>query len=100
MAEAEKSTGSDNAKDILTKIENKSRKIESLIKQLKFLIRIRVSHLKVLKRKKKNLNSIGLVFLPKTNDARFSVHKALMTINDVEGMLHSSYPQYYDILMK
>ncbi|MFQ6632806.1 hypothetical protein Gotur_012369 [Gossypium turneri] len=51
MAEVKKSVGSDNAEDILTKIENKSLKIESLIKQLKFLIRIRISHLKVLKGK-------------------------------------------------
>ncbi|MFQ6644203.1 hypothetical protein Gotur_017573, partial [Gossypium turneri] len=120
MAEAEKSVGSDNAKDILTKIENKSQKIESLIKQLKFLIRIRVSYLKVLKGKK-ILNSIGLVcfflkyklieviktalegFPPQDKRCKYvnwiGVHKALMTIKDVEGMLRSLYPQYYDILM-
>ncbi|MBA0878920.1 hypothetical protein Goshw_009040, partial [Gossypium schwendimanii] len=79
MAETEKSAGSDNTEDILAKIENKSLKIESLIKQLKFLILIQVSHLKY-------ANWIG-------------VRKALMAIKDVEGILRSLDPQYYDILM-
>ncbi|KAG4172802.1 hypothetical protein ERO13_A11G020500v2 [Gossypium hirsutum] len=43
MAEAKKSMGFDNVEDILTKIENKSLKIESLIKQYKFIEAIKTA---------------------------------------------------------
>ncbi|MFQ6651703.1 hypothetical protein Gotur_023918, partial [Gossypium turneri] len=120
MAETEKSAGSDNTKDILAKIENKSLKIESLIKQLKFLILIQVSHLKVLKGKKKP-NFVRLIcfylrykpieaikialegYPPQDERCKYAnwigVHKALMAIKDVEGILRSLDPHYYDILM-
>ncbi|MBA0768765.1 hypothetical protein Gotri_017545 [Gossypium trilobum] len=89
MAEAKKSVGSDNAEDILTKIENKSLKIESLIKQYKFIeaIKTALEGYPPLDERCKSANWIG-------------VHKALMAIKDVEGMLRSLDPQYYDILMK
>ncbi|MBA0831151.1 hypothetical protein Goarm_015635, partial [Gossypium armourianum] len=88
MAEVKKSVGSDNAEDILTKIENKSLKIESLIKQYKFIEAIKTALEGYPPRDErcKSANWIG-------------VHKALMAIKDVEGMLHSLDPQYYDILM-
>ncbi|KAK8293911.1 hypothetical protein V6Z11_D06G221000 [Gossypium hirsutum] len=89
MAKAEKSVGSDNAKDILTKIENKSQKIESLIKQYKLIevIKTALEGFPPQDKRCKYVNWIG-------------VHKALMTIKDVEGMIRSLYPPYYDILMK
>ncbi|KAB2055228.1 hypothetical protein ERO13_A11G020500v2 [Gossypium hirsutum] len=89
MAEAKKSMGFDNVEDILTKIENKSLKIESLIKQYKFIeaIKTALEGYPPQDERCKSANWIG-------------VHKALMAIKDVEGMLRSLDPQYYDILMK
>ncbi|KAG8472126.1 hypothetical protein CXB51_036396 [Gossypium anomalum] len=89
MAEVEKSMGSDNVEDILTKIENKSLKIESLIKQYKPIEAIKIA-----------LES----YPPQDERCKFAnwigVRKALMAIKDVEGILRSLDPQYYDILMK
>ncbi|PPD98318.1 hypothetical protein GOBAR_DD04651 [Gossypium barbadense] len=88
MAETEKSTGSDNTEDILAKIENKSLKIESLIKQYKPIKAIKIA-----------LES----YPPQDERCKYAnwvgVHKALMAIKDVEGILRSLDPRYYDILM-
>ncbi|KAB2049594.1 hypothetical protein ES319_A13G187400v1 [Gossypium barbadense] len=89
MAEAEKFMGSDNVEDILTKIENKSLKIESLIKPYKPIEAIKTA-----------LEG----YPPQDERCKFAnwigVRKALMAIKDVEGILRSLNPQYYDILMK
>ncbi|XP_062175065.1 actin-related protein 2/3 complex subunit 5A [Alnus glutinosa] len=81
----------DNAEAIITRIEHKSRKIESLLKQLKPVEALKTA-----------LEGSP----PMTRDERCKsanwivVHRALMAIKDVDGMLSSLDPEYYDILMK
>ncbi|KAF5953269.1 hypothetical protein HYC85_011213 [Camellia sinensis] len=81
----------DNAEAIITRIEHKSRKIESLLKQYKPVEALKTA-----------LEGSP----PKTRDERCKsanwivVHRALMAIKDVDGMFSSLDPEYYDILMK
>ncbi|KAL0677433.1 hypothetical protein Bca4012_005414 [Brassica carinata] len=64
----------DNAEAIIARIETKSSKIESLLKQYKPVEALKTA-LEV-------------------------VHRALMAIKDIEGMLNALDVEYYDILMK
>ncbi|XP_022922855.1 actin-related protein 2/3 complex subunit 5A isoform X1 [Cucurbita moschata] len=82
--------GADNAEAIITRIEHKSRKIESLLKQSKTVEALKTA-----------LEGSP----PNTRDERCKsanwivVHRALMAIKDVDGMFSSLDPEYYDILM-
>ncbi|KAK8614438.1 hypothetical protein V6N13_122794 [Hibiscus sabdariffa] len=89
MAEAVKPVEPGSEEDILTRIENKSGKIEGLIKEFKPFEALK----------------IALEDSPPQDERCKSanwtvVHKALMAIKDVEGMLLSLDPKYYDVLMK
>ncbi|XVF22795.1 hypothetical protein REPUB_Repub12eG0201800 [Reevesia pubescens] len=90
MAGAEKFVEADNSEAIITRIEHKSRKIESLLKQNKPVEALKTA-----------LEGSP----PMTRDERCKsanwivVHRALMAIKDVEGMFSSLDPEYYDILM-
>ncbi|KAG2672146.1 hypothetical protein I3760_13G026300 [Carya illinoinensis] len=81
----------DNAEAIITRIEHKSRKIESLLKQSKPVEALKTA-----------LEGSP----PMTRDERCKsanwivVHRAIMAIKDVDGLLSSLDPEYYDILMK
>ncbi|GMI86727.1 CROOKED [Hibiscus trionum] len=91
MAGAEKIVEADNSEAIITRIEHKSRKIESLLKQNKPVEALKTA-----------LEGSP----PVTRDERCKsanwivVHRALMAIKNVEGMFSSLDPEYYDILMK
>ncbi|KAJ4716250.1 Actin-related protein 2/3 complex subunit 5 [Melia azedarach] len=91
MAGAEGFVEADNAEAIITRIEHKSRKIESLLKQCKPVEALKTA-----------LEGSP----PKTQDERCKsanwivVHRAIMAIKDVDGMFSSLDPEYYDILMK
>ncbi|KAH7519684.1 hypothetical protein FEM48_Zijuj08G0063300 [Ziziphus jujuba var. spinosa] len=80
----------DNAEAIITRIEHKSRKIESLLKQYKPVEALKTA-----------LEGSP----PNTRDERCKsanwivVHRAIMAIKDVDGMFSSLDPEYYDILM-
>ncbi|KAF5446146.1 hypothetical protein F2P56_031797 [Juglans regia] len=81
----------DNAEAIITRIEHKSRKIESLLKQSKPVEALKTA-----------LEGSP----PMTRDERCKsanwivVHRAIMAIKDVDGLLSSLDAEYYDILMK
>ncbi|XP_073146732.1 actin-related protein 2/3 complex subunit 5A isoform X2 [Henckelia pumila] len=81
----------DNAEAIITRIEHKSRKIESLLKQYKPVEALKTA-----------LEGSP----PKTKDERCKsanwivVHRAIMAIKDVDSLFSSLDPEYYDILMK
>ncbi|KAL3833074.1 hypothetical protein ACJIZ3_007810 [Penstemon smallii] len=81
----------DNAEAIITRIEHKSRKIESLLKQYKPVEALKTA-----------LEGAP----PKTKDERCKsaywivVHRALMAIRDVDSLFLSLDPEYYDVLMK
>ncbi|XP_028754101.1 actin-related protein 2/3 complex subunit 5A-like [Neltuma alba] len=91
MAGAEGFVEADNAEAIMIRIEHKTRKIESLLKQYK--------PVEALKTALEGTHAM-------TRDERCKsahwivVHRALMAIKDVDGMLSSLDPEYYDILMK
>ncbi|KAH9655908.1 actin-related protein 2/3 complex subunit 5A [Citrus sinensis] len=91
MAGAEGFVEADNAEAIIIRIEHKSRKIESLLKQGKPIEALKTA-----------LEGAP----PKTQDERCKsanwivVHRALMAIKDVDFMFSSLDPEYYDILMK
>ncbi|XP_010540224.1 PREDICTED: actin-related protein 2/3 complex subunit 5A [Tarenaya hassleriana] len=91
MAGAGEFVEADNAEAIIARIETKSRKIESLLKQYK--------HVEALKTALEGSP-------PKTLDERCKsanwivVHRAIMAIKDIEGMLNALDREYYDILMK
>ena len=91
MAKAERFVEADNAEAIITRIEHKSRKIESLLKQYKPVEALKTA-----------LEGTYAM----TGDERCKsahwivVHRAIMAIKDVDGMLSSLDPEYYDILMK
>ncbi|KAG8503696.1 hypothetical protein CXB51_001704 [Gossypium anomalum] len=77
MAEAKKFVGFNNVEDILTKIGNKSLKIEyKPIEAIKTMLKCYPPQCEWCK----SMNWIG-------------VHEALMTIKDVEGMICSLDPQ-------
>ncbi|KAL1190996.1 Actin-related protein 2/3 complex subunit 5B [Cardamine amara subsp. amara] len=89
MAGAAEFVEADNA--IMAEIESKSQKIESLLKHYK--------HIEALK--------TALEGSPlKTNDERCKsanwtvVHRVIMTIKDIDGMLNALDAEYYDTLMK
>ncbi|XP_073040845.1 actin-related protein 2/3 complex subunit 5A isoform X2 [Primulina eburnea] len=81
----------DNTEAIITRIEHKSRKIESLLKQYKPVEALKTA-----------LEGSP----PKTKDERCKsanwivVHRAIMAIKDVDNLFSSLDPEYYDILMK
>lgn len=81
----------DNAEAIIARIEHKSRKIESLLKQNKPVEALKTA-----------LEGSP----PKTKDERCKsanwivVHRAIMAIKDVESLFFALDPEYYDILMK
>ncbi|KAK4752321.1 hypothetical protein SAY87_021119 [Trapa incisa] len=81
----------DNAEAIITRIEHKSSKIESLLRQGK--------HVEALKTALEGSP-------PNTRDERCKsanwivVHRALMAIRDLDALFSSLDPEYYDILMK
>ncbi|XP_072963070.1 actin-related protein 2/3 complex subunit 5A [Typha angustifolia] len=81
----------ENLEAIITRIEQKSRKIESLLKQSKPVEALKTalegSTLKTRDERCKSANWIV-------------VHRAMMAIKDVDGMFSSLDPEYYDILMK
>ncbi|TYH31648.1 hypothetical protein ES288_A01G188800v1 [Gossypium darwinii] len=81
MAEAEKFLGSNNIEDILKKIENKSLKIECLIKQYKPIEAIKTM-LKCYPLQYERCKPMNWI----------SVHEALIAIKDVEGMIYSLDP--------
>ncbi|KAG7535557.1 Actin-related protein 2/3 complex subunit 5 [Arabidopsis thaliana x Arabidopsis arenosa] len=91
MAGAAAFVEADNAEEIIARIETKSQKIESLLKQYK--------HVEALKTA---LDDSPLT----THDERCKsanwivVHRAIMAIKDIDGMLNSLAAEYYDILMK
>ncbi|CAA6656415.1 unnamed protein product [Spirodela intermedia] len=81
----------DNVEAIIARIEHKSRKIETLLKQSKPVEALKMA-----------LEGSP----PKTKDERCKsanwiiVHRTIMAIKDVDGMFSSLDPEYYDILMK
>ncbi|KAB1225169.1 Actin-related protein 2/3 complex subunit 5A [Morella rubra] len=90
MAATEGFVEADNTEAIITRIEHKSRKIESLLKQSKPVEALKTA-----------LEGSP----PMTRDERCKsanwivVHRALMAIKDVDGLLSSLDAEYYDILM-
>ncbi|KAL8142238.1 hypothetical protein V2J09_015270 [Rumex salicifolius] len=80
-----------NAEAIILRIEQKSRKIESLLKQYKPVEALKTA-------------LEGAVAITKDERCKSAnwivVHRALMATKDVDGMLLSLEPEYYDILMK
>lgn len=91
MAGHEDFIEAENAEAIITRIEHKSRKIESLLKQYKPVEALKTA-----------LEGSAAI----TKDDRcksanwIAVHRAIMAIKDVDGMLASLDSEYYDILMK
>uniref|UniRef100_A0A0E0R9Q3 Actin-related protein 2/3 complex subunit 5 n=1 Tax=Oryza rufipogon TaxID=4529 RepID=A0A0E0R9Q3_ORYRU len=81
----------ENLEAIISRIEQKSCKIETLLKQSKPVEALKTA-----------LEGTPL----KTRDERCKsanwivVHRAMMAIRDVDGMFNSLDPEYYDILMK
>ncbi|KAM1027681.1 hypothetical protein ACFX2I_040414 [Malus domestica] len=103
MAGTEEFVEADNAEAIINRIEQKSRKIESLLKQyhsesfsLFYIIFSTVEALKTalegspLNTKDERCKSANWIM----------VHRAIMAIKDVDAMFSSLDPEYYDILMK
>ncbi|XP_043812534.1 actin-related protein 2/3 complex subunit 5A isoform X2 [Manihot esculenta] len=90
MGGKEEYVEADNAEAIITRIEHKSRKIESLLKQFKSVEALKTA-----------LEGSP----PNTRDERCKsanwivVHRAIMAIKDVDGMFSTLDPEYYDILM-
>ncbi|KAL3651123.1 Actin-related protein 2/3 complex subunit 5A [Castilleja foliolosa] len=81
----------DNTEAIITRIEHKSRKIESLLKQYKPVEALKTA-----------LEGSP----PLTKDERCKsanwivVHRAIMAIKDVDSLFSALDPEYYDVLMK
>ncbi|XP_051125555.1 actin-related protein 2/3 complex subunit 5A [Andrographis paniculata] len=81
----------ENAEAIFTRIEHKSRKIESLLKQHKPVEALKTA-----------LEGSP----PRTEDERCKsanwivVHRAIMAIKDVDSLMSSLDSEYYDVLMK
>ncbi|EYU31908.1 hypothetical protein ABFS82_02G143000 [Erythranthe guttata] len=81
----------DNAEAIITRIEHKSRKIESLLKQYKPVEALKTA-----------LEGSP----PQTKDERCKsanwivVHRAIMAIKDFDSLFSSLDAEYYDVLMK
>lgn len=85
------SAEAENLEAMITRIEQKSHKVESLLKIFKPVEALKTA-----------LESAPT----NTKDERCKsanwivVHRALMAIKDVDGMFSSLDPEYYDILMK
>ncbi|THU69053.1 hypothetical protein C4D60_Mb08t10310 [Musa balbisiana] len=81
----------ENLEAIITRIEHKSRKIESLLKQSKPVEALKTAlEGSLLKTKDERCKSANWIV----------VHRAIMAIKDVDAMFSSLDPEYYDILMK
>ncbi|PKI56610.1 actin-related protein 2/3 complex subunit 5A-like [Punica granatum] len=91
MAGVDDFVEADNAEAIISRIEHKSRKIESLLKQ---------------GRPVESLKTALEGSPPNTRDERCKsanwivVHRAIMAIKDFDALFSSLDPEYYDILMK
>ncbi|XP_010275387.1 PREDICTED: actin-related protein 2/3 complex subunit 5A-like [Nelumbo nucifera] len=91
MVEQEELVEADSPEAIIIAIENKSRKIDTLLKQSKPVEALKTA-----------LEGSP----PKIKDERCKsaswivVHRAMMGIKDVDGLFSSLEPEYYDILMK
>ncbi|KAG6628563.1 hypothetical protein I3843_14G023300 [Carya illinoinensis] len=93
MAATEAFVEADNAEAIITRIEHKSRTIDSLLKHP--LISL------ILPRKcTPKISVLFHIVLNQSSRCKIVVHIALMAIKDVGGLLSSLDPEYYDILMK
>ncbi|KAL8064108.1 hypothetical protein ABFX02_01G070100 [Erythranthe guttata] len=75
----------DNAEAIISRIEHKSGKIESLLKQYKPVEALKTA-----------LEGSP----PQTKDERCKVHRAIMAIKDVDSLFSSLDAEYSDVLMK
>ncbi|XP_039155075.1 actin-related protein 2/3 complex subunit 5A [Eucalyptus grandis] len=81
----------DNAEAIISRIEHKSRKTESLLKQSKLV---------------EALKTALEGWPPNTRDERCKsanwivVHRAIMAMKDLDALFSSLDPEYYNILMK
>ncbi|XP_010463234.1 PREDICTED: actin-related protein 2/3 complex subunit 5B-like isoform X1 [Camelina sativa] len=116
MAGASEVVEADNAEAIIAMIETKSQKIESLLKQYNPRFSFVFSYFS-----QKTFNSLLCLSSykhiealktalddspPKTLDERCKsanwivVHKVIMAIRDIDGMLNALGAEYYDILMK
>ncbi|XP_048131749.1 actin-related protein 2/3 complex subunit 5A isoform X2 [Rhodamnia argentea] len=90
MSATDEFVEADNAEAIITRIEHKSRKIESLLKQWKPVEALKTA-----------LEGSP----PNTRDERCKsanwivVHRAIMAIKDLDALFSSLDPEYYDILM-
>ncbi|PNX96180.1 actin-related protein 2/3 complex subunit 5-like, partial [Trifolium pratense] len=106
--------GADNAEAIITRIEHKTRKIESLLKQYKTVEALKTAlegtyamtsderckwTVELVPQVSRSLVSYR-VSEEKKSAHWIAVHRAIMAIKDVDGMLSSLDPEYYDILMK
>ncbi|XP_020258526.1 actin-related protein 2/3 complex subunit 5A-like [Asparagus officinalis] len=81
----------ENLEVMATRIEQKSRKVETLLKQFK--------HVEALKTTLKG--SLTSIKEERCKSANWIVvHRAMMAIKDVDGMFSTLDPEYYDILMK
>nr|XP_008343586.2 actin-related protein 2/3 complex subunit 5A isoform X1 [Malus domestica] len=91
MAGTEEFVEADNAEAIINRIEPKSRKIESLLKQYKTVEALKTAlEGSPLNTKDERCKSANWIM----------VHRAIMAIKDVDAMFSSLDPEYYDILMK
>uniref|UniRef100_A0A7C9CJX9 Actin-related protein 2/3 complex subunit 5 n=2 Tax=Opuntia streptacantha TaxID=393608 RepID=A0A7C9CJX9_OPUST len=91
MSKNDESVEAENAESIIKKIEDKSEKIDTLIKQFRqaeaLKIALEGSDSSIKDDRCKTANWIV-------------VRRALMAIKDVDGLFFSFDAQYYDILMK
>ncbi|KAM1293131.1 hypothetical protein ACFX2H_019830 [Malus domestica] len=91
MAGTEEFAEADNAEAIINRIEQKSRKIESLLKQYKTVEALKTAlEGSPLNTKDERCKSANWIM----------VHRAIMAIKEVVAMFSSLDPEYYDILMK
>ncbi|CAN6543138.1 unnamed protein product [Malus baccata var. baccata] len=91
MAGTEEFVEADNAEAIINRIEQKSRKIESLLKQYKTVEALKTAlEGSPLNTKDERCKSANWIM----------VHRAIMAIKEVVAMFSSLDPEYHDILMK
>ncbi|KAJ0077260.1 hypothetical protein Patl1_35471 [Pistacia atlantica] len=102
MAGGEEFVEADNAEAIITRIEHKSRKIESLLKQSKPVEALKTAlEGSPPKTQDERCKVVYISFLALFGSSNWIVvHRAIMAIKDVDGMFSSLDPEYYDILMK
>ncbi|XP_020259557.1 actin-related protein 2/3 complex subunit 5A-like [Asparagus officinalis] len=91
MAPVGSSLEAENLESMATSFEQKSHKVETLLKQFKPLEALKTtlegSPTSIKDERCKSANWIV-------------VHRAMMAIKDVDGMFSTLDPEYYDILMK